>query len=870
MEITDNKNWYPLGSGINGTVRSICKYRNELYVAGNFTAAGSVRVNGLAKWTGSQWVKIADVTGTIYSCVVFDDKLYIGGSFTKINNSSITNFSFYNGSNFGIIGVFDEIVKLKKIGQYVFALQKYNINENPINYVYVYDTAFPSSWQKYSEIINLPYEFLGNQLSESEINDIPIVNETINNKIHIKDIALLNSKFYFVQGNIYSAETFKDNIYLGGIFKDSIIQKFNGSTYSDVGGGIPLKTNTDKNTNIYSFFNDNDDYLYIGGYFDKINTKDNKSGISSASIAIWDDIQYYSIGNNISVNYIYSLYKNNDTLIDLHTGLYSGGIFNTINSIPAKNIAVFSEENVVQSLPPIQALAQQQQSCAPIIPCGFKIAEPTSSCGTTGTLIPGPPGPPGAPGKDGIDGENAEGGCGRVWFISMQKSSSHQYMWNNPIDNNMWTAIQEGNSNLPGANTPPSNDVPTQNQQIPNPGGFLHSNQDDFIEPFTNMNLDGEGNVDLSQFNTECDIAFDINHGTVFLPNPNWDGESTGPLTTDLSYYDQNGDPVSTAPIGGSQGPFLLPGYVVDLPNDGSGEVTCSDVIDCIVCIRASDPYPIILLGDNNQQREYTVSLTGIFRADDYIWSLPSGSECTITNIEIFISEGQDNWVTYQSTSQTSGILTIFPSSNTTAKFAKVQIEVTSTSPVSYTSYKWLHIISYGSEKAFARIEEINEPDITNYGHAKWKYRLKPITLGSDPAGFPTILEVFNQVDGFNLLEYNNNVNDVNNVVEGTVYGGIEVIQDTVTEKYTLKDFPGFSYEPVPVGSIVELTALRNSTISLLVFSAPNPIVGTCSSIINPLSEPLQNIDDETNTDGLILPPSSYDPIIIDNTDNVN
>lgn len=570
MAITDNKNWYPLGSGINGTVRSICKYRNELYVAGNFTAAGSVRVNGLAKWTGSQWVKIADVTGTIYSCVVFDDKLYIGGSFSKINNFSITNFSFYNGSTFGIVGNFDEIVKLKKIGQYIFALQKYNLGENPIDSVYVYDTAFPSYWQKYTEIINLRYEFLGDESTEFDIIDTPTIGSN-NSKIYIKDVALLSSKFYFVRGNINSAETFKNNIYLGGVFKDTIIQKFDGSSYSDVGGGIPLKTNTNKNTNIYSFFNDNNEYLYIGGYFDKINTKNNKSGIVSGSIAIWDDIQYYSIGNNISINSIYSLYKNNDTLIDLHIGLYAGGLFNTINSISAKNIAIFSEENVIQSLPPIQALAQQQQSCAPIIPCGFKIAEPTSSCGTTGTLIPGPPGPPGAPGKDGIDGENAEGGCGRVWFISMEKSSSHQYMWNNPIDTNMWTAPGP-NDYLSGANTPPSSDSSSENQQIPNPGGFLHSNSEDFTEPFTNINRDEQGNVDLSQFNTECDIVFDINHGTVFLPNPNWDGISTGPLTTDLAYYDEDGEPVNTAPPNGPQGPFLLPGFVINPPTGSDGD----------------------------------------------------------------------------------------------------------------------------------------------------------------------------------------------------------------------------------------------------------------------------------------------------------
>jgi hypothetical protein len=144
-------------------------------------------------------------------------------------------------------------------------------------------------------------------------------------------------------------------------------------------------------------------------------------------------------------------------------------------------------------------------------------------------------------------------------------------MWNNPIDTNMWTA-PGSNEYLSGADTPPSDDSTSENQQIPHPGGFLHSNQEDFNEPFTNMNIDGQGNVDLSQFNTECDIVFDINHGTVFLPNPNWDGISTGPLTTDLAYYDEDGEPVNTAPPNGPQGPFLLPGFVINPPTGSDGD----------------------------------------------------------------------------------------------------------------------------------------------------------------------------------------------------------------------------------------------------------------------------------------------------------
>ena len=120
-----------------------------------------------------------------------------------------------------------------------------------------------------------------------------------------------------------------------------------------------------------------------------------------------------------------------------------------------------------------------------------------------------------------------------------------------------------------------------------------------------------------------------------------------------------------------------------------------------------------------------------------------------------------------------------------------------------------------------------------------------------------------------------NNVNIVNGSLEGTVYGNIEVIENPlISGQLTLKDFPGFSYEPIPIGTIVEVISIGTSP-DLVLFSAPNPITGTCSGSTSSLqfSENTDTVN-ESNTDGEILqinlPPSSYDPIIINNTDSTN
>lgn len=63
----------------------------SLFVGGYFSSAGGVITNGIAKWTGTQWLPLigpieVGVSGTVHDLVVWDDgsgaDLYAGGSFT--------------------------------------------------------------------------------------------------------------------------------------------------------------------------------------------------------------------------------------------------------------------------------------------------------------------------------------------------------------------------------------------------------------------------------------------------------------------------------------------------------------------------------------------------------------------------------------------------------------------------------------------------------------------------------------------------------------------------------------------------------------------------------------------------------------------
>ena len=110
----DGNDWHalsgPSGTGVNNYANSLEVYDDgsgpALYVGGNFTAAGGYPASNLAKWDGTDWTPISDpllgpIAQEIYTLKVFDGKLYIGGNFRFINGEEFNRIASWDGFQLG-------------------------------------------------------------------------------------------------------------------------------------------------------------------------------------------------------------------------------------------------------------------------------------------------------------------------------------------------------------------------------------------------------------------------------------------------------------------------------------------------------------------------------------------------------------------------------------------------------------------------------------------------------------------------------------------------------------------------------------------------------------------------------------------------
>lgn len=96
------------GTGLDGAVKAATVYQGDLVVGGDFTYAGALKVNHVARWNGSAWSALGPsatpgmsiVTGTpaVLALTVHDDDLIAAGSFTGAGAATAVNIARWNGS----------------------------------------------------------------------------------------------------------------------------------------------------------------------------------------------------------------------------------------------------------------------------------------------------------------------------------------------------------------------------------------------------------------------------------------------------------------------------------------------------------------------------------------------------------------------------------------------------------------------------------------------------------------------------------------------------------------------------------------------------------------------------------------------------
>jgi hypothetical protein len=111
---TVTRQWSALGSGVNNRVYAIAVSGNHVYVGGGFNYAGSLNANGLAMWdtTMQTWSLAGGVNlaHSVFSpeirALAFDasGNLYAGGMFEHIGTLSALNIAKWSGASWSALG----------------------------------------------------------------------------------------------------------------------------------------------------------------------------------------------------------------------------------------------------------------------------------------------------------------------------------------------------------------------------------------------------------------------------------------------------------------------------------------------------------------------------------------------------------------------------------------------------------------------------------------------------------------------------------------------------------------------------------------------------------------------------------------------
>ena len=172
----DGTSWSDVGGGVRGGFESISTmivYKNELYIAGDFSIAGDTLANNIARWDGTKWKPCGSgISGYIGSMVVdtINNLLYVGGSFSNAGGVETLSIAIWDG---------EQWFKTNSWHTGGIAIEMYN---NSL--------------------------FVGSQPGSTSITDTALT------KFDGTDWSVI----YGTNSTIFSLKTYKDRLYVGGYF----------------------------------------------------------------------------------------------------------------------------------------------------------------------------------------------------------------------------------------------------------------------------------------------------------------------------------------------------------------------------------------------------------------------------------------------------------------------------------------------------------------------------------------------------------------------------------------------------------------------------------------------------------------------------
>ena len=292
--------WSALGSGVDGRVNAITfDSAGNLYAGGDFTHAGGVTANHIAKWNGSSWSALGsgvndyvlaincNSAGNLYIGGVFNQEknLYLGGDFNQERGAPANYITKWNGSSWSALGngvngsvatiAFDSAGNLYAGGEFTQA------GGAPTNYIAKWNG---SSWSALGRGVDgrvnaIAFDSARNLYAGGEFTQAGGVSAEYIAKWNGSSWSALGS---WVNGTVDTiAFDSAGNLYAGENFLQAAgaptnyIAKWNGSSWSaiaDIGGVVDV------------FYFDKQGNLYVGGDFYVIDKK-GKNNVKIKNIA---------------------------------------------------------------------------------------------------------------------------------------------------------------------------------------------------------------------------------------------------------------------------------------------------------------------------------------------------------------------------------------------------------------------------------------------------------------------------------------------------------------------------------------------------------------------------------------------------------
>ena len=364
----NGSNWSALGTGMidtNDAVRALTVYDDgsgpALYAGGEFTAAGGVAANRIARWDGSSWSALGGgMSGSsdfVYSLAVFDDGggpgLYAGGFFASAGGVAANLIARWDGSSWSALGTGLSFVSAFPA---VYALTVFDGGGGPALYAGGrFTTAGGTSASRMAKWDGTSWSALGTGVSSGSIFtfvDALVVFDagsgpalhaggsfTTAGDVSAKKIARWNGSAWSalgsgMDGSVYALTELDDGggpaLYAGGTFTSAggvmvdRIARWDGTSWSALGSGM------DGTVLALTVFDDGSGpALYAGGAFTTA------GGLVANHIARWDGSSWLALGSGTS-GLVQAL-----TVFDDGSGpcLYAGGTFATAGGVAVNHIA---------------------------------------------------------------------------------------------------------------------------------------------------------------------------------------------------------------------------------------------------------------------------------------------------------------------------------------------------------------------------------------------------------------------------------------------------------------------------------------------------------------------------------------------------